>query len=56
MNPFQLQLLLMSMPSVPQKAPIFPKHLKKRLVRQFKRHVKNKRANRHIFTNKDMKM
>jgi len=32
------------------------KQRKKPLVRQFKRPIKNRRANRHIFTNKDMKM
>jgi len=32
------------------------KQRKKPLVRQFKRPIQNRRANRHIFTNKDMKM
>ena len=60
MSTIQMQLLLaiMSMepPSTSSINPVRHQQRNERLLRQGKRPRPNKRANRHIFTNKDMKM
>tara|TARA_B110000977_G_scaffold186806_1_gene253203 strand:- start:154 stop:333 length:180 start_codon:yes stop_codon:yes gene_type:complete len=59
MNSLQLQILMVlssGNSEKPKTLKNLPKKRKEPKVRQFKRPYKNKRANRHIFTNKDMKM
>lgn len=59
MNPIQLQFwMIMTIQKAPiQKAQKVPKQFQKRLIRQFKRKRANRqRSNRHLFTNKDMRM
>jgi len=59
MNPIQLQFFIMMLSKI-QKVPKrqkVPKQFQKKMIRQFKRKHNNKqRKNRHIFTNKDMRM
>tara|TARA_B110001450_G_scaffold68725_1_gene64947 strand:- start:250 stop:534 length:285 start_codon:yes stop_codon:yes gene_type:complete len=60
MNPFQLHLLLImsTIQKMPKKKQKVPKQFQKKMIRQFQRKPRNnrQRSNRHIFTNKDMRM